>query len=186
MLFIVFLILGLVSFFVFENFLYVKFFFFLIKDSKLVLSMFFCLIVVILGGDEFLVLVFGLSFFEMFFNFFDIFLRIITDIFDKFCFYLENLLFFFSFGLVCGLGGVRFFVIRSSILFFLFIRRFFDIFLSSFFVIEVKRFLFFFRFFSDFKLKFMELFLGGGGRFGFDLCLFIFLLYYRLFCKYKV
>lgn len=186
MLFIVFLILGLVSFFVFENFLYVKFFFFLIKDSKLVLFMFFCLIVVILGGDEFLVLVFGLSFFEMFFNFFDIFLRIITDIFDKFCFYLENLFFFFSFGLVCGLGGVRFFAVRSSILFFLFIRRFFDIFLSSFFVIEVKRFLFFFRFFSDFKLKFMELFLGGGGRFGFDLCLFIFLLYYRLFCKYKV
>lgn len=119
MLFIVFLILGLVSFFVFENFLYVKFFFFLIKDSKLVLFMFFCLIVVILGGDEFLVLVFGLSFFEMFFNFFDIFLRIITDIFDKFCFYLENLFFFFSFGLVCGLGGVRFFVVRSSILFFL-------------------------------------------------------------------
>lgn len=186
MLFIVFLILGLVSFLVFENFLYVKFFFFLIKDSKLVLFMFFCLIVVILGGDEFLVLVFGLSFFEMFFNFFDIFLRIITDIFDKFCFYLENLFFFFSFGLVCGLGGVRFFVVRSSILFFLFIRRFFDIFLSSFFVIEVKRFLFFFRFFSDFKLKFMELFLGGGGCFGFDLCLFIFLLYYRLFCKYKV
>lgn len=186
MLFIVFLILGLVSFFVFENFLYEKFFFFLIKDSKLVLFMFFCFIVEILGGDEFLVLVFGLSFFEMFFNFFDIFLRIITDIFDKFCFYLENLFFFFSFGLVCGLGGVRFFVVRSSILFFLFIRRFFDIFLSSFFVIEVKRFLFFFRFFNDFKLNFMELFLGGGGRFGFDLRLFIFLLYYRLFCKYKV
>lgn len=183
MLFIVFLILGLVSFLVFENFLYVKFFFFLIKDSKLVLFMFFCFIVEILGGDEFLVLVFGLSFFEMFFNFFDIFLRIIIDIFDKFCFYLENVFFFFSFGFVCGLGGARFFVVRLSILFFLFNRRFFVIFLSSFFVIEVKRFLFFFRFFNDFKLNFMELFLGGGGRFGFDLRLFIFLLYYRLFCK---